>query len=232
MPMYDYYCEVCGAERRAWRKEGSPPRFCNRQCKSKGMAGQPTKPTKYIVTPEMDAAIRRVYLNNTGDGEVRDLAKRLGLPRWKVTRHAINNGYVAKQKKEPDWTEKELQILKNAAHLSLRRIQLRLKSHGYHRTETGIFMKRKRMRYLKNLKGQSMRSLALCFGVDAHTIKIYIKNGLLTGKKRGTDRTEAQGGDMWFIKDRDIRDFVINNVAVVDFRKIDKYWLVDLLAGN
>lgn len=180
----------------------------------------------------MHNRIRKAYQGDTGNGEIRDLAIRLGLPRWKVTRYAISQGFTAKQKKEPDWSQRELSILHQNAHLAASVIQKRLKKHGFCRTEVGIVIKRKRMRFLQNLNGHSARSVAECFGIDVHSVMRYIKNGWLVAKKRGTQRTEAQGGDSWYIKDKDIRDFVINSVAVVDFRKIDKYWLVDLLSGK
>lgn len=88
------------------------------------------------------------------------------------------------------------------------------------------------MRCLSNLKGQPANQLSLCFGVDRKTIARWIKNGWLKAQRRGTARTEAQGGDMWFIKDKWVREFIISYVEVVDFRKIDKFWLTDLLAGG
>ncbi|MFC0243657.1 hypothetical protein [Rhodopseudomonas telluris] len=44
-------------------------------------------------------------------------------------------------------------------------------------------------------------------------------------------RTAAQGGDEWSIHRRAVRAFVIDNIASVDFRKLDKFWLVELLTS-
>jgi hypothetical protein len=234
MPTYDYICETCGYHGRAWRtEEQGPSRFCNRDCQGRNKTPRKrVRPNKYVITPAMHNQIRTVYQGDTGNGQIKNLAIRLGLPRWKVTRYAIAQGFTAKQKKEPEWTERELSILHQNAHLVPAVIQKRLKKYGYHRTEVGIVIKRKRMRFLQNLNGHSASSVAECFGVDMHSVIRYIKNGWLRAGKRGTQRTDAQGGDMYYIKDKWIKDFIIENVSVVDFRKVDKYWLVDLLAGK
>lgn len=234
MPTYDYICEVCGHHDRAYRKEEQgPPRFCSRDCRKLSKTPMRRgKPIKYVITSEMHNQIRAAYQGDTGSGQIRDLAIQLELPRWKVTRYAIAQGFMAKQKKEPEWTARELKLLERYAHLAPVGIQKRLKKYGYHRTEVGIVLKRKRMRFLQNLNGHSAQSVAKSFGIDVHSIMRYIKNGWLIARKRGTQRTEIQGGDMYYIKDKDIRNFIIENVEVVDFRKLDKYWLVNLLAGK
>jgi len=231
MPMFDYICEVCETEHRAWRRE-KPPRFCCRACRKRGMAGQTTKRTKYVITPEMHIKIKQIYQTLTGNGEVRDLASELGFPRWKITRYAIAQGWIARQKKEPDWNERELRILSRSAHLCPERIQKNLKIAGFSRSVIGIVLKRKRMQFLSNLDGHSARSVAEGFGVDDKCITGWINKGYLKARRRGTNRTSHQGGDHWFIKDKWVRDFVVNCTAVVDFRKIDKYWITDLLAGG
>ena len=71
MPTYDYICEYCGAQRRAWR-ENRPPHFCDKLCEKK--AGYPySKGTrsKWNITPEMHEAIKKVYQTYTGNGEVK-----------------------------------------------------------------------------------------------------------------------------------------------------------------
>ena len=40
------------------------------------------------------------------------------------------------------------------------------------------------------------------------------------------------GEGEWFIRPRRLRQFIIDHVALVDTRKCDKYWLVDLLADK
>jgi hypothetical protein len=192
----------------------------------------PGKPVKWVVTPDAHEAIRKVYVTATGNGEVRDLAKRLGLPRWKVARYAISQGWIARTNKEPDWTEKELEILRRSAHRSPEVIQKALKRAGFKRSVTGIIVKRKRQHYLRNIEGQSAHSLAECFGIDAKPVLRWIHRGQLKAMKRGLHRTPQQGGDIYLIKDEWVREFILENVSEVDLRKVDKYWFVDLLAGG
>ena len=231
MPTFDYTCEVCGAEGREWRPK-KPPRFCSRRCMSLGMAGVARGRVKYVITPEMSARIREVYRTMTGNGEVAALARELGLPRWKVTRYAVSQGWIARTRQMPDWSEKELRILEHAAHLHPKNIRKRLSAAGFCRSETAIVLKRKRMRFLQNLKGQSARQTAECFGVDVKVITRWIRLGMLNARRRGTKRTAAQGGDQWWIRPKDIRAFVVDYLPEIDIRKVDKYWFVDLLAGD
>lgn len=192
-----------------------------------------TKPAKYTVTAEMDAVIRRVYrTEGTGSGEVRDLARRLGLPRWKVTRRALELGVRESRIKELPWSKIELRILEGNAHLSPQRISIRLAKAGYRRTEVAVTLKLKRLRLRSNLKGMSARQTAECFGVDSKAVTRWINLGLLRADRRGTDRVPEQGGDMWFIREKYLRRFVLENLNQIDLRKVDKYWFVDLLTGG
>lgn len=188
--------------------------------------------TRYTITGAAHDQIFKTYMAGTGQGEIADLADRLKLPPWKITHHAIRHGWIQKQKKEPNWSTRELEILERWAHITPKRIQLRLKAAGFTRTATGIVLKRKRMRMLSNLRGQSARSLSKCFGVDVHFVIRIIREGKLKAKKRGTARIEQQGGDMWFITNRNIREYILENVNEIDIRKVDKYWFVDVVAGR
>lgn len=192
------------------------------------------RPRKHpTITEEMHDRIKRLYQNKTdSSGEVSAFAEKHGIPRWKITNYAQRMGWIKKQKKEPNWTEAELKILKRNAHKLPGSIQRRLARSGYHRSVTGITVKRKRMRFLQNLEGQSASQLALCFGESPKWVTRQIEQGLLQAERRGTNRTLEQGGDIWYIKDQDVRRFIMENVGGIDFRKIDKFWLVDILTGR
>ena len=229
--MFDFYCEVCGFPRRVWRPADSPPRFCCNACRAISMAGQKFK-EKYPVSEEAHEAIKRVYHQKPVSNQVNDLAKRLKLPRWKVTKHAVAQGWIAKQRKEPDWTEKETAALQNFARYTPHVAARKMRELGYNRTVTACVIKKKRMCMAQNLKGQSANAVSQCLGEDVHFVTKAIKRGDLVAKHRGTARTDRQGGDMYYIRDKDLRRFIIENVALIDLRKVDKYWFVDLLAGG
>lgn len=233
MPTYHFTCETCNRERKAWRtEEQGPPRFCTNACKNEGMIGIALKPAKYTVSPLQSEQIRKAYLESTGSGEISALAKRLHLPRWKVTRHAQRNGWIATGKKSPPWTEAEEKTLQHFSRYCLEKIQIRMAEAGHpKRTIAAYALKMKRLRCRSNLEGHSARSVAECLGVDVHFVTRAINTGKLKAKKRGTARVEEQGGDMWFIREWDIRDYIVENVNEIDFRKVDKHWMVDLLVN-
>jgi len=233
VPTYSFTCEVCGKPGREWRYEGYPPRFCSVACRSMGHVK--ARNEKWIITPERHEAIRRLYLEKVGtDGKanIKELAAKLGLPPWKVKRYALEQGWVAKQRKEADWTPEEMKILERHAHKSPKIIRQHLKAAGFVRTETGIVTKRKRMRLLQNLDGWSATQVALGFGVWSRTVVMWIRDGKLKARKRGTARTRQQGGDTYWIKAKWVRNFILEYLPEIDLRKVDKYWFVDLLAGG
>ena len=80
------------------------------------------------------------------------------------------------------------------------------------------------------MDGQSVTKLAMCFGVDVHSVSRWIKEGLLKAQMRGTQRTERQGGDIYYIRDQWIRDFIKENIGLIDIRKVDKFWFVDVMS--
>lgn len=231
MPTYDFTCEVCGTFGREWRPEGKPPRFCSLSCKGVGLSGQGIRPRKWVITPEIHERIKKVYQRDTGNGQVAALAKSIGFPRWKISRYAITQGWIAKQKKEPNWGPEEDAIVERYGHLALESIQRKLRKAGFSRSVSGIVNRRRKLRIPSNLSGYSACQLAECLGVDHHFVTRAIKQGRLKAKKRGTKRTEQQGGDSYFIKERRIRDYIKDNLHEIDIRKVDKYWLVDILTA-
>ena len=231
MPMYDFECEVCERPGREWRPEGHPPRFCGKEHMTEGMVGQKRTPTKYVITQEIRARIEKVYKTDTGNGQVAALAKALGFPRWKITRYAVEHNLTAKQNKEPDWTETETECLQKLARYSPGRIQIKMKEGGYTRYINGIVLKMKRMKMRQNIAGHSARDVARCLGVDDHFVTRAIKAGRLKATRRGTDRTERQGGDHWYILSSNVRQYILKHLYEIDIRKVDKHWFVDLIAN-
>lgn len=235
MPTYNFICESCGTPGRAWRPKGFPPRFCGVPCRNRGLVNT-RKKVRWPITPDMHEEIRSLYQSVVGMSSkahpVRAYAERIGYPRWKITRYAIRQGWIACQKKEPDWSDKELEVLEQSAHRSPEVIQRRLKRCSFSRTVTGIVLKRRRMRFLKNKNGYSAREVAEAFGIDSHTVSRWIRCGGLKAKKRQTRRTPQQGGDIYYIKDKWIKDFILKHLPEIDLRKVDKYWFVDLLMSK
>lgn len=187
---------------------------------------------KYIFTEFQDSLIRQLYREkyNPQRAEVAKLAVHLMVPRWRITKRAREIGALEPRIKEPSWSQQELHILELNALYTPERIQIRLKTSGFKRSITAITVKRKRLKLARQHVKGSARAVAECFGVDPSTVADkWIRKGLLKAAKRGTARTPQQGGDEWFVKEKDIREFIIENVGIIDFRKIDKFWLVNIL---
>lgn len=215
-------------------------RLCYERLRRQGRLGEyPTmsragisyKTRKHHITPEIHELIREVYQSDTGGGQVRDLCLRTGLPAYTVSRYARAQGWLARQPKEPDWRPEELRLLKEYARYAPAGIRKKLLEHGYRRSETGIVLKRKRLGLLRDLGGVSATRLGNLMGVDSHNITDAIKQGLLRAERRETNRTAAQGGDAWFIRPGDIREYIVKNIHDIDIRKVDKYWFVELLTS-
>jgi DNA-directed RNA polymerase subunit RPC12/RpoP len=190
------------------------------------------KHSKHIFTSEVDEQIRKVYREDlTGKGQVNTLADQLGLPRWRISHRAREIGAYEPRIKEPCWSNAELEILKIYAYLTPERIRILLKKAGFTRSITGVLLKRKRLELLKCLGGYSANQLCKLFGIDSHCVMRWIENGDLKAIRRGTARTEQQGGDGWFITKEDVKTFIVQNIGIIDIRKVDKFWFVEMLTG-
>lgn len=216
------FCEQCNTE-----IQGKYNRFCD-ICRYK----QGRKPTTWQSNDQIDAEIKRLYLSRRDNRnlplEVKKFARQLGWPLWAVRRRAQVMGLC--RTKEKPWTNDELLILERYAWMSDRRIQLKLREHGFHRTPTAITVKLKRMRFKSNTPYFTASGLAQAFGVDPHAILKWIKFNYLNAKQRGTDRVHSQRGDIWMIHERDVRKFIINHPMEFDIKCVDQLWFIDLIA--
>jgi hypothetical protein len=207
--------------------------YYNKECRKGHYQGSGRKDV-IVVTPEADAAIRELYETKVGKdrfGHVKLLAAKLGLPAWKVSRRAVELGVLPTVAAEPEWSEEEKNFAKANAKWSIYVIVRKMKEAGYHRTPNAVKVMLNRMGGSGQFRNAySARDLGRCFGVDSHqVIEKWLAAGLIHAERRGTLRTPEQHGDEWVILPEDVRRFVILNTGIIDFRKLDKYWLVSLL---
>lgn len=194
------------------------------------------RPRRYERSPELDERIRKLYSAPVGDGQVKAFAQREGLPRWWVCRRAIDLGVKVPRKKEPAWSDEELQLLEETAHLTVRVAARRFKKRGFNRSETSIHVRRKRMHVQPSDNGYYTASqLAQLLGVNSSTVADWCERGWLRSKRRGTERTAQQGGDHWWIRENDLREFIAVHPMRIDHRKLPAsswLWFVEVLAGK
>jgi hypothetical protein len=196
-------------------------------------AARKCKARRYSFTPAMDDEVRRAYglfLDEGNRNAIGACATRLELPKWMVTRRAALLGLA--RVKEPAWSDDEVAILERWGYLTDAVIQRKLKAAGFHRSVNGIHLKMKRLRIKQNLDGYSANALASAFGVDSHKVTYWIHRNMLRATRRGTERTERQGGDTYWIAHKAVHEFVLAHPDEIDLRKVEKWWFLDLLTAG
>jgi DNA-binding winged helix-turn-helix (wHTH) protein len=194
---------------------------------------KPTRRPRLESSEHIDALIRRTCLNNPESGAIKRLAQTINRSRQWIRDQAIRLGCAVPRFKAPPWTAEEIEIIAESPHLGPLQLQRRLRSAGFQRTGVAIVSK-------LGLLGVSTidpdhytaSGLAKLFGVDNKVVTGWILKGWLGAERRGTVRTDQQGGDQWWIHRSRVRRFVVDNVAAIDIRKLDKFWFVDLMADR
>jgi hypothetical protein len=168
---------------------------------------------------------------------LKTLAEEIGIPGWAIRKRAHALGIIVaplflKGKKPSAWLEEEKKIVFENAALSFPTISLKLQQAGFSRSENAIKVFITRQMGSKPRSAYSAGMLAQRLGIDAHAVTRWIRQKRLKGTPAGTLRKPQQGGDSFLIAPADVREFVIKYVALIDFRKVDKFWLVELLTGK
>jgi len=185
---------------------------------------------KYIFTHEMDLEIVHTYEINTDNmPRVLNLAKRFNMPRWAIYQRALKIGAVTSSHQKRSWKEEEISILEKYARYEPQTIRKKLKKAGYERSIASIVLKRKRMRFLSNLKGISACLCAEFLGVDLHWVLNHINTGSLKAEVLRCDR---EGKANYFIREKDLRRFIVTNPDRIDLRKVEKYYFIELVANG
>lgn len=188
---------------------------------------------KYVFTNQIDELIRAIYLDHPGaKGRpgIRVVAKKVGIPHWALKKRARELGLA--RTKEKAWSEPELEILARYAWMSDERIRLKLKVAGYSRSATGIHLKLRRMKFKHDPGFYSASGLAQALGIDSHAVSRWIRSGHLKAKLRGTARGEKQNGDIYLIREKDVRRFILEHPTEIDLRKVDQLWFLDLVTNG
>ncbi len=188
---------------------------------------------KYTFTDQIDQLIREAYLlgpDNQQRPGIRLVAKKVGIPHWALKKRARELG-LARTKESP-WSEAELEILARYAWMSDERLRLKLKAAGHPRTVTAIHLKLKRMSFKNSGGFYSAHSLAQALGIDAHAVTRWINRGRLKATFRGTARGERQNGDIYLIREKHVRQFVLEHPSEIDLRKVDQLWFLDMLTNG
>lgn len=187
----------------------------------------------YVPSPQIDAEISEAYrkfreYNNRK--AITLAARRIGWPRHAVLKRARKLGLA--RTKEAPWSDREMELIAKYGYLSAEKLAEKLKAQGFKRSATAVHLKLKRERIKSNGDWYSATKLAHAFGCDVHSVRRWILSKALSAEKRGTERCEAQGGDMWLIRHEDVKRFVLAYPDEYDLAKVEKYWFLDLITGG
>jgi hypothetical protein len=185
---------------------------------------------KYLFTPEMDKELLYTYsINTDSTPRLTNLSNKFNMPRWALYQRALKIGAVKSSHQKKKWEDEEIKILEKNAYYAPLTIKRRLEKEGFQRSIASIVLKRKRMRLLSNLQGMSACLCAEFLGVDLHWVLNYIRQGLL---KAEIIRHDRQGKANYFILEKDLRRFIINKPDLIDLRKVEKYYFIELVANG
>lgn len=207
-----------------------PPKHCCIDCRSQANIGVSYE--KYVIPGHWMPIIRKTYLDETPDrGKIARLAKKIGVPRTKLSNIARSNGWIP-VKMAGDyhraWCDREDEIVIRNGHCAVITTRRRLKKYGYIRSISAIECRRAKLRAVSYSEGMSAKALADCMGIDSHVILKAIKAGKLKAKRK--EGYEGEKVD-WFIMPKSVREYIKTWLPEIDIRKCEKFWLVDMLTG-
>jgi len=164
------------------------------------------------------------------------LAKEMRVARGSLINRAKELGLTHLRKREPDWSEEEIKILEANFDLTKYEIKRKLKKRGYHRTESAIKTRIAKLYpggIRESVTAYSANRLSKCMGVTVEVVIKWIRKEWLKATPRG-GLIDDQGSpkDRWIIRPKHIREFLIDNAALINPRSIDFIWLMDLMRGD
>jgi hypothetical protein len=186
------------------------------------------------LTPEIERRMREAWPELIGRGAItRFVEVDLAVPKHIGLRWAVQLGLARLQRKEPRWTAAEDALMGKVPLHSPDMAARIFREHGFPRTPTAIVIRAKRLglsrRYSENLSGTAAAKI---IGMDNKTVTAWCVAGELRASRRPDRRLPQQGGSSWDITRADLRQFVIDNIARIDIRKVDKVAFVDLLVST
>ena len=186
---------------------------CN-PCRLKSMKHR----IKYRWTPEVEAAIRRVYeqahdKNSLSEG-LSKLSVTTGIPKHNLRIRAQVLGVTVDTRRP--WTEKELKYLRDyAGELDAHVIAKRL-CRSWESVKAKI--NRLSMSYRVEREGYTYQDLKQVFGVSFETIKTWERKSLL--RAWGDRFTEAS-----------VVDFAKKNPQLYSLKRVDEWWFKQTVIG-
>jgi hypothetical protein len=187
----------------------------------------------YVLTDELAETIRAAWPGLKGRGAVEALAARLSLPRWWLSKAATKLGLSMPHRKEPPWTAAEDALMRRVPLHDPHRAAGIFKEHGFHRSSTAIVVRAKRLELSRRATRPTLSGtrVARILGLDNKTVTQWCVIGRLPAVRREDRRLPQQGGSSWDVTRADLRAFILDNLEVIDIRKVEKFEFVAILVG-
>jgi hypothetical protein len=199
--------------------EGRQARYCP-PCRAQRKKKQP----KWRWTQAADSVLRSSYVSH-GRGVAREVARRLGFPRWVVSRRAGELGLTRPQQ-ERLWTEAEVSFL--LEHAGIRPVSWLARELSRPLSSVSSKMKRERIR-MGIREGYTLRDLELCFGEDHHVIERWVREGKLHVGRRYGNGSER---DPWHVTDGAVATFIIEHPTTFRLDRVDQTWFLGLVTDG
>lgn len=194
---------------------------------------QPTTRKRIECTLELEARIRERWPSLTARGATVAFAEELGVPKHWLIKHATRLGLTVQQSKERSWSASEDALMRKIPLHSPEAAARIFREHGFNRTATAIVVRAKRLdlsrRYKETLSATSFASI---LGIDNKSVTVWCLEGTIEATRRESKRLPQQGGAPWSITRAVARQWIIDNIASIDIRKVDKVAFVDLLVNH
>lgn len=132
------------------------------------------------------------------------------------------------------WTREEIAILAENKDRPAFEIAKIFRKNGFNRRVSSIYSKKLRMGFSVNPDADgnySAKMIAEGLGMESSTIIKWIRRGWLKTKRPGGNMTSKPGVG-WVITPCDLREFLIDYTAHVDYSNADKFFLTDILSGT
>lgn len=186
------------------------------------------------LTPELEQKIREAWPTLASRSATADLAIKLGVERWWLSKAMAQLGLsMPGRTKEPAWSDAENELMKTAPLHDPVACSRIFRARGFSRTPTAIMVRAKRLNISRRFKGGLTAGQASkILGVDTKYFTTRCISGDIKAERRGSKRLPQQGGDAWVITPAVLRQWVLDNLANVDIRKVDKFEFVELLVGD
>jgi hypothetical protein len=180
-----------------------------------------------------DAAIRQLYANGQPPpGAQHALCVRLQRPRQWLRQRAIKLGAI-RYIRGRNWTGPEDAILAALEGQGPRAIQKKLIAAGYRdRSEASIGERCRRLglcAILDRAGTYSANEVGLLLGQNVHVVLRWIKAKRLPAQAQ---RSQDGGVVAWRVTHQHLREFLIANPLEWTPARVDRFWLIDILAGR